>query len=239
MPNTYFQFKQFRIEQARCAMKVCTDSCLFGASVPVTNAASILDIGTGTGLLALMAAQRSPGVIHALELEGSAAQQAAENFAASPWADRLTLYPTSLQDFARHRTRHYDTIICNPPFYLDSLKSPTNAARNQALHVTDLSFEDLLQFTQNTLSPGGSLHVLLPPREADFFTRLAPTFNLHPQHQLRVYTREGGKHIRSILHYQTAPTLPAITTDKICIRQTDNQYTPAFRQLLHPYYLIF
>ncbi len=220
-------------------MKVCTDSCLFGASLPVANAASILDIGTGTGLLALMAAQRSPAIIHALEIEESAARQAAENFASSPWADRLILYPTSLQDFARQCTRRYDTIICNPPFYLASLKSPIDVARNQALHATDLPFEDLLHFTQNALSPGGSLHVLLPPREADFFTRLAPTFYLHPQHQLQVFTREGGKHIRSILQYQTAPASQPVITDKICIRQTDNQYTPAFRQLLQPYYLIF
>ncbi|MDQ3290701.1 MAG: methyltransferase, partial [Bacteroidota bacterium] len=114
-------------------MKVCTDSCLFGAYVAVEKAASILDIGTGTGLLSLMAAQRSTAKITAVELDVAAAEQAAQNFSASPWADRLYLYTGSLQDFENTSTENYDVIISNPPFYQASQISP-NTARNRAMH---------------------------------------------------------------------------------------------------------
>lgn len=239
MANSYFQFKQFRIEQNRCAMKVCTDSCVFGASIPVEKAAFILDIGTGTGLLALMAAQRSEATIQAVEVEPEAAQQAAENFATSPWASRLHLFSGRLQDFEPVTIPAYDLIMCNPPFYLASQKS-ADAARNKAMHGKELPFADLLRFTKKFLSPTGSLYILLPPSEARLFTTQAASFDLYLRHQLLLYTQESGKHIRSILHLKRQPEVEQpVTSETIFIRQADQQYTAAFRQLLQPYYLIF
>ncbi|QMU27961.1 tRNA1(Val) (adenine(37)-N6)-methyltransferase [Adhaeribacter radiodurans] len=236
MANSYFQFKQFRVEQDRCAMKVCTDSCLFGAYVDVETANSILDIGTGTGLLALMVAQRSSAKITAVELDFAAAEQATENFKASPWADRLTLYKGSLQDFERINKESYDIILSNPPFYQASQKSP-DSGRNRAMHSTDLPFPDLLRFCQKFLKATGSLYLLLPPYEAQLIKNAAPTYQLFLRQELPVFTSETGKQIRSILHFQPQPIVSPEASSPIYIRTKNNQYTEAFQQLLQPYYL--
>ena len=132
MPNDYFQFQQFRIEQAACAMKVSTDACLLGAVADLTGATRLLDIGTGTGLLALMAAQRHATVeIVAVEIDAAAATQAAANAAASPWAGRIEVRAMSLDDFAATQPAFFGHIICNPPFFRQSLRSP-DAARSTA-----------------------------------------------------------------------------------------------------------
>ncbi|NJL13777.1 MAG: methyltransferase [Microscillaceae bacterium] len=117
MANTFFQFKQFRVEQAGAALKVCTDACLFGAWLPAQSAISILDIGTGTGLLALMLAQRTPARLTAIEIDPQAAQQAQANFLQSPWTHRLQLIAGAAQDFARQTTEKFDWIVSNPPFF--------------------------------------------------------------------------------------------------------------------------
>ncbi len=219
-------------------MKVCTDSCLFGAYVTVEKATSILDIGTGTGLLALMAAQRSSAKIRAVELDAVAAEQAAENFTASPWANRLTLYRARLQDFESENTEFYDVIICNPPFYQASWKS-LDVARNRAMHTVELSFSDVLRFCQKFLTSTGSLYLLLPPHEAQLIKTLARSYELFLQQEVTVFTREAGKPIRNILHFQPQPVETPEISSPIFIRNADNQYSDEFRQLLQPYYLIF
>ncbi|GAB3203581.1 tRNA1Val (adenine37-N6)-methyltransferase [Pontibacter aydingkolensis] len=237
MANSYFQFKQFRVEQDKCAMKVCTDSCLFGTAMDVKEAKSILDIGAGTGLLSLMVAQRSSASIDAVEINPEAQQQAKENFSISPWADRLKLYPESLQEFAAHNQQTYDVILSNPPFFVSSLKSP-DAAINAARHVEQVFFEEILQFTQNHLDKTGKLHLLLPPPEAILFQKLAQKYGLHLAHTLEVYTKVDGKCIRHIQTY-TFEASPAVV-ESIAIREIDGvAYTAAFVELLKDYYLIF
>src|SRR5262245_58656662 len=145
MPNSYFQFKQFVIHQEHCAMKVTTDGCLFGAWVAASKAGNaaagkhVLDIGTGTGLLSLMYAQKHPHAqIDAIEIDEAAAQQAADNFAASPWQKRLQLIHSDIKDY---RPSHpYDTIISNPPFYENQLSSG-NAKKNMAHHSSSIGLE--------------------------------------------------------------------------------------------------
>ncbi|GAB3535372.1 methyltransferase [Pontibacter brevis] len=238
MPNTYFQFKQFRVEQDKCAMKVCTDSCVFGAAVEVAGAERILDIGAGTGLLSLMVAQRSEATIDAVEINSEAQVQATYNFAISPWKPRLHLYPLSLQQYAENNQVQYDIILSNPPFFLSSLKSP-DAARNAAKHTGVLLFEDILLFAQQHLKQRGKLYLLLPPAEAALFEKLALAHRLHLAETVEVYTYKGGKCIRHIQTYTfTSTTTPE--TRQFFIREEDKAtYTTEFAKLLGPYYLQF
>jgi tRNA1Val (adenine37-N6)-methyltransferase len=159
MPNDYFQFKQFRIDQSDCAQKVSTDACLLGATVDLTNATHILDLGTGTGLLALMAAQRAPNAkIEAIEIDLAAAAQAATNVAASPWADRIWVHALSLASYAASLPPSFSHIICNPPFFRRSL-APPDVARATARHAGEdsLTFGDIAAFAAAHLLPGGTL----------------------------------------------------------------------------------
>ena len=219
-------------------MKVCTDSCLFGAVLDVANAERILDIGAGTGLLSLMVAQRSKASIDAVEINPEAQQQAIQNFANSPWADRLHLHSESLQEFAAHNQQSYDIIFSNPPFFVSSLKSP-DAAINAARHVEQAFFEEILRFAQKHLTSTGKLYLLLPPPEAVLFQKLAISHGLYLAHSLEVYTKVNGKCLRHIQTY-TFDGSPFIQSDSIAIREADGvTYTSEFVQLLKEYYLIF
>ncbi len=217
-------------------MKVCTDSCLFGAYVEVGQAKTILDIGAGTGLLSLMVAQRSEAMIDAVEINQEAAEQAAANFARSPWAERLHLHPLSLQEYTAHNRHSYEVILSNPPFFLSSLKSD-NAAKNAAKHTSTLFFEDILAFAQLHLTAAGKLYILLPPAEASHFAELAQAHHLYLNQTLEVNTFHGGKTIRSMQTYSYFPcSSPALS--QINIREADKiTYTAAFVRLLRPYYL--
>ena len=237
MANIFFRFKQFTIQQDKCAMKVCTDSCILGAYAPLEKATRLLDIGTGTGLLALMAAQRAPqATIEAVEIDSDAAWQAQENVAQSPWPERVQVHHLSLQQFAETKPQPFDFIISNPPFYQASLKS-ANAAKNTAKHTGELQFEDLLEFVKQYLVPEGKFSILLPPAEAAVFEKLAKRLGLHPQDVLQVYTTPTGKHVRSIHTYSFTPA--DVTQHTLVIREKDGSYTAPFRNLLQDFYLIF
>lgn len=238
MPNTYFQFKQFRINQDQCAMKVCTDSCVFGAYLEVRQAKRVLDIGTGTGLLALMVAQRSEAEVEAVEINPEAQVQALQNFVESPWADRLKLHPMPLQEFADTCTQQYDVILSNPPFFLASLKSD-NAAKNTAKHTGDLLFEDILTFAQKHLTQDGKLYLLLPPAEANHFAELAQTHALYLTETMEIFTRIGGKCIRHVQTYTCNPKANTLTKTLYIRKEDGTTYTPDFSELLRDYYLIF
>ncbi|MEM8894752.1 MAG: methyltransferase [Bacteroidota bacterium] len=139
MPNTYFDFKQFRVDQGQSGMKVTTEGCILGAWARFNQPKRILDIGTGTGLLSLMLAQRYPtGIIDAVELDEKAAQQAKQNFRKSPWSSKLTAHHCCIKDFEAVNGRCYDLIICNPPFFKNDLKS-TNSQKAKAIHNDNLS----------------------------------------------------------------------------------------------------
>ncbi|HMI78726.1 MAG TPA: methyltransferase, partial [Ferruginibacter sp.] len=179
MPNNYFQFKQFTVFQDKCAMKVCTDACLFGSLIANGQLlpAHCLDIGTGTGLLSLMYAQKDPlAIIDAVEIDEAVAGQAKENFAASPWAGRLNIFNTDI--LALHPPEKYDLIFSNPPFFEDDLRSP-DEFKNSAKHDTTLDLKQLLQVVDTNLTNEGSFAVLLPYHRVEYFTNEADKAGLH------------------------------------------------------------
>ena len=238
MPNDYFQFQQFRIEQSACAMKVSTDACLLGAAVDLRGATRLLDIGTGTGLLALMAAQRHPTVeITAVEIDEAAAAQAGTNIAASPWAGRMAVRALSLARFAATRPAPFSHIVCNPPFFRQSLRS-SNAARSTARHEGDssLSFGEITAFASLYLEPAGQLTVLLPPPEMALFTVEAEVAGLFRQARLVVRHRPDGRITRHINRFGRGATVVE-ETELTINTGVGAEYSPAFRALLAGFYL--
>lgn len=238
MPNDYFQFQQFRIAQGACAMKVSTDACLLGAVVDLTAATRLLDIGTGTGLLALMAAQRHAQVdIEAVEIDAAAAAQAAANVAGSPWAARVRVRAMSLAQYAASEPAPFSHMVCNPPFFRQSLLSD-DLARNTARHVSkaSLSFEELAAFAARFLLPSGTLTVLLPPPEMARFEQATQLVGLQLTARLAVRHRPGGRATRHIGRFGRAAAATAQQELLIHAGPGDG-YSPAFRALLAGFYL--
>ena len=246
-----FTFKQFTIRQERVALKVCTDACVLGAFADVGANAGIaqtriLDIGTGTGLLALMAAQRNPAArVDAVEIDEVAAEQASENIANSPFGSRVRVWHERIQDFSP--ASRYDRILTNPPFYTNHLRPP-DPALTRALHTDELPFSELLTAVLRLLKPDGQWWVLLPPYQTAQLTALAQTANLHPSRQLHLRHRADKPAFRVVTGFtfaapETAPTLAGATNfiqETLFIRESDNQtYTSAFQALLRDFYLIF
>jgi tRNA1Val (adenine37-N6)-methyltransferase len=234
LPNSYFQFKQFRVEQGGAAMKVCTDACVLGAYAGVDGAARILDVGTGTGLLALMVAQRNGEArIDAVEVDEGAYLQAADNVQASPWAGRICVIRSRIQDY--DPGYRYDLVLSNPPFYENHLKRP-GAAQNVALHAEALSLPELAAAVHRLLNPAGRFVVLLPPYQAGRLAELLFPLGLFPVDHLHLYDRPGTQPIRRITTYAATPPDHCREKD-LFIRNATGTYTNDFVRLLKPYYL--
>lgn len=175
MPNSYFQFKQFTIHQDRCAMKVGTDGVLLGAWADTKATERILDVGTGTGLIALMLAQRSSAVIDAIEIDKEAAFQAKENVAKSPWTARINIVYSAFQQFDTEAK--YDLIVSNPPYFTDCLPANDNR-RSVARHNDQLNSDELIGGVVKLLTKNGRFSVILPVNEFEGFKVIIEKFNL-------------------------------------------------------------
>ena len=236
MANSYFKFKQFTIHQNKCAMKVCTDACLFGALVANRNmqAANCLDIGTGTGLLSLMVVQKNNAVkIDAIEIDTAAAEQATENITASPWANNIQVFKEDILTFSSG-SKKYDCIISNPPFFEDDLQS-SDKAKNSAKHNTALSLLQLLQVVDNCLNPDGIFAVLLPYHRVAYFAEASKKLGLHLTKQVLVKQTLKHKFFRGILFFSRKEIEPEL--NEIIIKDTDHNYTPQFSAALKDFYL--
>lgn len=238
MANDYFQFREFIIQQDKCSMKVCTDACLFGSLLPVPtkNAEPIhrvLDIGTGTGLLSLMYAQRNiHAEIDAVEIEKNAYEQANQNFTQSKWNDRLKIFHTDIRSFVPGKK--YDLIISNPPFYENELLS-NEKNKNIAKHDEGLTLKDLTGIIKKHLAPTGTFAVLLPWHRIKYFEELASGNNFFVQEKFLIRQTPIHNFFRGVLFFSN--TSPGTKTTELIIKNNDENYTKEFSELLKDYYL--
>ncbi len=238
MGNTFFKFKQFIIHQDKCAMKVCTDSCLFGAwtahqliNRPINK---VLDIGTGTGVLSLMIAQKINTKIDAVDINKDACNQAKTNFQISPWKDRIKIYHNDISTFNKNDL--YDLIMCNPPFYQQSLQSPDSSI-NEARHDVTLKSIDLVKKVKSLLKPGGYFSVLLPYYLSSTFINMAVQHDLILSESLNVRDTNKSPFIRTVLLFSINKN--PVVENSIIIKDDDGNYSFAFKYLLRDYYLAF
>lgn len=231
-----FKFKQFAVAQDRCAMKIGTDGVLLGAWTPlINNPYSILDIGTGTGIIALMLAQRSQAEqIDAIEIDDEAYEQATENFENSPWNDRLYCYHAGLDEFVEEVDEEFDLIVSNPPFYTDDFKSG-NEQRDTARFEDALPFEELVEAADFFLSENGIFSVIVPFKEEDRFIALAKDRALFPLKMTRVKGTPDSEIKRSLLAFSRIIQSPI--QDELTIEITRHQYTPEYKALTKDFYL--
>jgi len=235
--NSLFRCKRFLIHQGRSAMKVTSDACIFGAWVVPAADGRLLDIGTGTGLLALMAAQRSAAVIEAVEIDAGAAADAAENFAASPWSRRLVVHHTSLQTFGAARVglgAGYDSILCNPPFHDQAHKSKSPAKR-LAWHCDSLRLEELVAISRALLNDTGRLFLLLTPEAGKRLETIAAGAGLFPieRCQLKSFAFKRPHRLMVTLGREAG----TLQETELVIYHSPQVYTPECRELLAPYLL--
>lgn len=231
-----FKFKQFTIQQDQCAMKIGTDGVLLGAWTSLgNNPDSILDIGTGTGIIALQMAQRSDAVtIDAIEIDANAYEQSVENFENSDWADRLFCYHCSLQEFTEEPEGTYDLIVANPPFYTDDFKT-VNEARNKARFTTSLSFEDLLFSVSKLLSEQGVFSVIIPFKEEANFIILAKEHQLFTTRICRVKGTPTSEIKRSLIEFSFQKA--SLIMEDLIIEHERHQYTKEYQNLVKEFYL--
>lgn len=232
MPNPYFSFKQFTVCHDRCAMKVGTDGVLLGAWVDVASARNILDIGTGTGLIALMMAQRGNARIWAIDIDADAVEQARGNVAASPWKDRIEVERQDACHFVSDIL--FDAIVSNPPYFADSLKCP-DGQRNTARHTDHLDFDRLTASAARLLHPEGTFSVIIPTDGRESFLQIAARHGLHLSRQTWVHTKPGAapKRVLLALRFTAARCL----TDDLTIELSRHVYSEEYTALTRDFYL--
>ncbi|MGD1716542.1 tRNA1(Val) (adenine(37)-N6)-methyltransferase [Dapis sp. BLCC M172] len=234
MGGNQFRFKQFTILQDKCAMKVGTDGTLLGAWVDVSGAEKILDIGTGTGLIALMLAQRSSANIDAVEIDINSSIQARENVERSPWSNRIIIANYSIQEYTNFCQKRYDLIVSNPPFFENALKA-ANHSRTVARHTDFLSQADLLEIAVKLLSETGKLAVIYPVEQAENFQEKAEYFGLFCQRKLYVKSMPEIP-TKRILMELSKNKLP-LQENTLTIEAKQYIYTSEFISLIKDFYL--
>ena len=217
-------------------MKIGTDAVLLGSWVSIPGTAGLmLDIGTGTGILALMLAQRSEALIDAIEINPVAATQAKENIIMSPWFNRVRVFEVSLQEFIRTTDHSYDFIICNPPYFSNALKSPVQE-RNLARHRNALPLHELLEGTFQLLSAHGTAAFIFPAESEFEWFREAGLHGLYPGRICHIFGKKGNKALRILVEFHRKPT-PTPEPASLTIRNQDESYTEEYKLLTSEFYL--
>lgn len=233
-----FLFKEFTIHQDKTAMKIGTDAVLLGAwSTLGKYPNNVLDIGSGTGVIALMLAQRSNAtIIDAVEIDENAYEQTVENFEQSPWADRLFCYHAPFTDFVNEMTKEeekYDVIVSNPPFYTDEFKT-NDVSRNKARFTSSLSFEELLVGVAKLLSKNGFFSVIIPFKEEQNFINSAQKNDLFIQKICRVRGNKQSEIKRSLLTFSFEES--NIKNQELTIENQRHKYTKEYINLTKTFY---
>lgn len=235
MANSWFQFQQFRVNQDRCAMKISTDAVMLGALAEALMPGEILDVGTGTGVIALMLAQRFPDAnVQAVEIDSLAASQALDNFCTNPFSDRMQLLEGRFQDFQPNQK--FDLIVSNPPYFLDHLKS-SDAQRNMALHTDELSFQDLLEKVNELLEESGQFWIILPPRQMQDFQRKAQEHGLFLGTKFTLQDKLGKRIQREICAFSR--TQKEVEIKAIFIKNEDGTPHESYASLVSGFLLGF
>lgn len=235
MSQNDFRFKQFTVRQDRCAMKVGTDGVLLGAWTRPGNARTILDLGTGTGLIALMIAQKCDAVIDAIDIDKPATEQAEENFSLSPWSNRLNAIHESVQEYVKHTSKRYELIVSNPPYFMGAHPAP-DEARNVARHMDEsLSIEELTSCVKNLLKSHGRFCVILPFMEGMKFLEYAETHGLYANHLTKVKTKSDKTEKRLMMELELVRR--NMVEDELTIQEADDTYTDQYVELTRDYYV--
>jgi len=246
MSNSYFRFKQFTVQQSDAAMKVNTDGVLLGAWADVQGAERILDVGTGTGVIALILAQRTTtALVDAVEIDRDSAMQAAKNIVESPWAERMKVFAMSFQTFAGNTAHCYDLIVSNPPYFVDALL-PDTAERLLSRHTASLSYYDLIFGVRTLLTATGRFCLILPYAEANLFIAKAADAGLYCTHKTNVCSAPDKPVKRLLMLFERQ--LVSCKEETLCISLPLNNikeidsvsaYTPEYRALTKDFYLNF
>ena len=233
MAGKGFTFKQFEINHEACAMKVGTDGVLLGAWCECGSAQRIADIGTGTGLIALMGAQRNPSAtIDAIEIDHSAAECARENVARSSWSDRIRVIETAIQDFVTEE--RYELIVSNPPYFSETLQSP-DASRAVARHNCSLPPRDLIDAAKRLLTNEGRMALILPSDEARRFAMQAVAAGLHLRRRCEVVTKRGAAPKRTMSEWSLTPC--AAVHEQLILAADNGQRSEEYSRLTEEFYL--
>lgn len=236
MSNPFFQFKQFVVYHDKCAMKVGTDGVLAGAWAQVEGAGRILDVGTGSGLIALMLAQRNASAsVTAVDIDGEAVAQACENVARSSWADRIQVMEQDIRLAPDSWKGTFDAIVSNPPYFVEKVKCP-HGPRNLARHTDGLDFESLLGKVADLLAEDGCFSVILPVDAASGFIALALAKKLYLSRQTWVHPREDLAAKRVLMSFVKQPCRDT-KIGHLSIEVSRHIYTDEFKELAAPFYL--
>jgi tRNA1Val (adenine37-N6)-methyltransferase len=238
MPNDSFEFKKFRIKQDKCAMKVSTDAVLLGSWVVPNGSKSILDIGTGTGVIALMLAQKTQGHIIAIDIDKESTEQARLNVRESAFAEQVEVRHQAFQDLVKSTDQKFNLIVTNPPYFIDSLKS-SDDTRSIARHTDTLSFDDLIGGVKKLLDEKGKFCLILPKKEAIIFREKAEAKGLYLSKLLRIRTRlEKETEKRHLMQFEFKQTEFSEST-LVIEADSHRNYTAEYKELTKDYYIHF
>lgn len=235
MANSWFDFKQFRVEQENAAFKVGTDACLLGAWLKPKNAQHILDIGTGSGVIALMLAQKSTALIEAIELDQLSSDQAEDNFVKSPWTERLRVSHIDLNDFVSKTNTKYDLIVCNPPFFAGSTKN-IESRMSAARHEEYLSLESLLIHSYSLTNDIGQLALVMPFERLVQIEQECKKRKWFIERKLSVRPKKDREFNRVIVLLSKNKNTK-MDCEELTLHTDNHTYTQEAKQLLKPYYL--
>jgi tRNA1Val (adenine37-N6)-methyltransferase len=238
MPNDTFDFKKFSIKQDKCAMKVGTDAVLLGAWIITNGSKNILDIGTGTGVISLMLAQKSSANILAVEIDKQSTEQAKLNVSQSNYFSQIQVENVSIQDLAQKSEKKFDLIVTNPPYFIDSYKS-IESNRTIARHSDSLPFEELIDSVIKLLDVKGKFCLILPKNEAGIFRKMAEIKGLYLSKLLRIRTKpDKESEKRHLMQFEFKET--EFSESTLVLEENESRnYTQAYKEFTKDYYLNF